>query len=114
MQFLLCKAVDKSENVDRVKSFGLQVVQLLDENVQGPWRMINKFKSGRHLAGCTFVGGVLAVLLFRAALPAKFAVNESTDYVRFYEPVGRRILAGNGLTPRTVRRPSAIHPSSML
>jgi len=45
--------------------------------------------------------GVLAMVIvatFWRALPAAYLVNESSDYSTFYEPVARRILAGEGLT----------------
>ena len=41
--------------------------------------------------------GVLAHLAFLAVLPSRWRVNQSTDYYRFYEPVARNVLAGNGL-----------------
>jgi hypothetical protein len=41
--------------------------------------------------------GVLAHLAFLVALPARWRVNQSTNYYKFYEPVARNILLGNGL-----------------
>jgi len=43
-----------------------------------------------------FVGSILVTLIFWSILPSQFAVNESTDYVTFYEPVARNILDGHG------------------
>jgi len=40
---------------------------------------------------------VVIILLFRSILPASLAANESSDYVSFYEPVARNLLAGHGL-----------------
>lgn len=44
-----------------------------------------------------FTVSVLATCLFWIALPDHLRVNENTDYINFYEPVARNILAGNGL-----------------
>src|SRR5215472_16546107 len=41
--------------------------------------------------------GVLVHLAFLVALPARWRVNQSTNYYKFYEPVARNILLGNGL-----------------
>lgn len=41
-----------------------------------------------------------ATLAFWAVLPASFQANESTDYIYYYEPLARSLLAGNGLTLR--------------
>ena len=43
-----------------------------------------------------FVASILATLVFWTILPARFLINESTDYKTFYEPVARNILAGHG------------------
>jgi len=44
--------------------------------------------------------GLLAILTdlaFLSLLPARWYVNESTDYYHFYEPVARNVISANGL-----------------
>src|SRR5215211_8566360 len=43
-----------------------------------------------------FVASILATLFFWTILPSRFLVNESYDYIDFYEPVARNILEGRG------------------
>lgn len=45
-----------------------------------------------------FMAAILTTLLFWAVLPARFRVNESSDYTNAYEPAARNVLAGDGLT----------------
>ncbi len=45
-----------------------------------------------------FVFAGLIVLAFWLLLPDAYLANESSDYAHFYEPVGRRIAAGAGIT----------------
>ena len=40
---------------------------------------------------------ILTHLTFLALLPTQWRVNQSTDYYKFYEPVARNIVLGNGL-----------------
>lgn len=48
------------------------------------------------LAG-VFILSIFVVVLFWAVLPGTFRINESPDYIFFYEPVARNLLAGRGL-----------------
>lgn len=61
-----------------------------------------------YMAG-VFTASVLVTLLFWAVLPARFQVNESTDYIHFYEPVARNILASRGLVGAD-NSPAAYYP----
>ncbi len=45
-----------------------------------------------------FLSACSAILFFWLALPARFSANQSSDYVYYYEPLARRLLAGEGLT----------------
>jgi 4-amino-4-deoxy-L-arabinose transferase-like glycosyltransferase len=42
------------------------------------------------------VSSILVMVLFWLVLPQDFQVQESNDYMSFYEPVARRILSGEG------------------
>ncbi len=44
-----------------------------------------------------FCGAVVLAVLFAAVLPDTIQIDESSDYVAFYEPVARSIAAGRGL-----------------
>jgi hypothetical protein len=48
--------------------------------------------------GVAFLFGIMATLMFRAALPGWARVSENSDFDAFYEPVARRILSGQGIT----------------
>lgn len=48
------------------------------------------------LAG-VFILSIFVILLCWSALPEVFRINESADYIVFYEPVARNLLAGRGL-----------------
>jgi len=57
-----------------------------------------------------FLIAIVMTTIFWQILPANFQANESTDYIRFYEPVGRQLLAGHGFvlgdgTPATAYPP---------
>lgn len=45
-----------------------------------------------------FAVSVLVTMLFWAALPSSMAGSDSSDYLAYYEPVSRNILAGEGFT----------------
>jgi 4-amino-4-deoxy-L-arabinose transferase-like glycosyltransferase len=45
-----------------------------------------------------FATSIVTILLFWVMLPDSFHINENRDYKAFYEPVARRIIAGDGLT----------------
>jgi 4-amino-4-deoxy-L-arabinose transferase-like glycosyltransferase len=55
-------------------------------------------KSG--LCALVFGAAILATLLFWTVLPARYGINELTDYIGFHEPVARNIVAGHGLIVR--------------
>lgn len=44
-----------------------------------------------------FLGQLLVLVVFRLMIPADLAVNESTDFRLFYQPVGERLADGGGL-----------------
>lgn len=44
-----------------------------------------------------FITSILVTLSFWVILPAHFQINEQSDYILFYEPVARNLLAGHGL-----------------
>jgi len=56
-----------------------------------------------------FVISGLVVFLFQTLLPVEFRVNESSDYLSFYEPVARRILDGDGMV-HADGTPAMIYP----
>ncbi len=60
---------------------------------EGGLRLRGLGKGGPWVA---FAAAVLAALFFHLALPERFAVNDSTDYLGNYEPIARNILAGKG------------------
>lgn len=43
-----------------------------------------------------FIASIFITILFWTILPAKYQINENSDYKSFYEPVARNVLAGNG------------------
>lgn len=43
-----------------------------------------------------FLASGLVTILFWRFLPARFQVNENSDYIRWYEPLARNILDGSG------------------
>lgn len=45
-----------------------------------------------------FLVAILITVLFWNVLPARFQINESSDYLKFYEPVARNIVQGSGIT----------------
>ena len=47
-----------------------------------------------------FLLAILITVLFWNILPARFQINESSDYLKFYEPVARNIVQGSGITLR--------------
>lgn len=51
----------------------------------------------RLVSAGVFLLAAAAVLGFRAAVPAGRAVNESSDFTEFYQPVARNLMAGRGL-----------------
>ena len=52
----------------------------------------------RTFKGLVFVTSILVTSLFWRILPDTFRINENSDYIGFYEPVGRNILEGRGFT----------------
>ncbi len=56
-----------------------------------------KTASDQGLLAIVFIAALGTTLLFWALLPARFRVNEMTDYWHFYEPVARNMLAGRGI-----------------
>lgn len=54
----------------------------------------------RYLEAClvVFILSALVSLLFLALLPHRLNVNTAGDFIGFYEPLARNILAGGGLT----------------
>src|SRR5215831_16373312 len=59
--------------------------------------------------GVVFVTSILVTFVFWMILPDTFRINESSDYISFYEPVGRNILAGRGFT-RADGSPALVYP----
>ncbi len=51
----------------------------------------------RYLAIAVFVASIVITSAFRLALPARFDVNESSDFISYYEPVARNLASGRGL-----------------
>jgi 4-amino-4-deoxy-L-arabinose transferase-like glycosyltransferase len=45
-----------------------------------------------------FISSIGATILFWTLLPSTLAINESSDYVDFYEPTARNIIGGHGFT----------------
>jgi 4-amino-4-deoxy-L-arabinose transferase-like glycosyltransferase len=54
----------------------------------------------KRLAVAVFATSVLVTLIFRAALPDRFSINESSDFSIHYDPLARNIAAGRGLVTR--------------
>lgn len=59
--------------------------------------LITKLRKPGWLWTGVLLTSVLIVFIFWIVLPARFRATENTDYVAFYEPVGRNILEGKGL-----------------
>lgn len=57
-----------------------------------------------------FLGQVLLLTLFRAALPAEVAVNEGSDYNAFYRPVAEQIADGHGVVFGDDQTPATRYP----
>ncbi|MBL8778092.1 MAG: glycosyltransferase family 39 protein [Acidimicrobiales bacterium] len=57
-----------------------------------------------------FLGQVLLLTLFRAALPAGVAANEGSDYDAFYRPVAEQIADGHGVVFGDDRTPATRYP----
>lgn len=61
-------------------------------------KFLKKYYQVYLLCLAIFTVSLSAVLLFWAILPANLQKNESSDYITFYEPVARNLLAGKGFT----------------
>lgn len=57
---------------------------------QSEWRLL-------PLSLLVFAVAAVTTLLFWAVLPSRFRTNENSDYIYFYEPVARAIVAGHGV-----------------
>jgi hypothetical protein len=67
-------------------------------------KTIVRLQSRDHPVACgtpaliliVLAASIVITLLFWSILPARMSANESADYVSFYEPVARNLLAGHG------------------
>lgn len=59
------------------------------------YKKMQKFKLA-HSPFWAFGATSLVVIIFWIALPAEYKVNESSDYLHFYEPVAENLMKGNG------------------
>ncbi len=74
------------------------------------WQWLERPPQTRWMWAGVFCASVLAALAFRLAAPASLFAGEVTDYVHFYHPVARHLLAGQGLVDRTGHFPVRYPP----
>jgi len=59
---------------------------------------VKLLRSYRWIPLAIFAASILVTVGFWQILPASFRVNEGSDYIVYYEPVARNLVAGKGLT----------------
>jgi 4-amino-4-deoxy-L-arabinose transferase-like glycosyltransferase len=59
---------------------------------------VNLHRWHRWIPLAIFAASILVTVSFWQILPASFRLNEASDYLEFYEPVARNLVAGQGLT----------------